>query len=226
MVLIYLQTMRQSVLCWESRLRRSLMEILQASVLVSWQRRRYGTTHHLLLMTFTNTNYVMMPGWGRASACQCGSEVKNIICSFSFPFTIKSRSVASHQKSYMLLAILAFLAFAATFAQILLLDRWLYEYLQERRLSMSFSAGLLQLVCSLFGLFWSFLASTVSSWQPYSTGSSFTYKTIQIKIMINCLACNYWVPVNVRYYRRERHALMGGKSTLSLLHSRAGYGSI
>ena len=40
-----------------------------------------------------------------------------------FPFTIKSRSVASHQKSYMLLAIFAFLAFAATFAQILLLDR-------------------------------------------------------------------------------------------------------
>ena len=41
--------------------------------------------YYLLLMTFTNTNYVMMSGWGRASSCQCGSEVKNIICSFSFP---------------------------------------------------------------------------------------------------------------------------------------------
>ena len=40
--------------------------------------------YYLLLMIFTNTNYVMVSGWGRASACQCGSEVKNIICSFSF----------------------------------------------------------------------------------------------------------------------------------------------
>ena len=39
--------------------------------------------YYLLLMIFTNTNYVMVSGWGRASACQCGSEVKNIICSFA-----------------------------------------------------------------------------------------------------------------------------------------------
>jgi len=88
------------------------------------------------------------------------------------------RSVASHQKSYMLLAILAFLAFAATFAQILLLDSW----------PLATGLFLVRFVLVIFGLY-CFLMATI-------------------------------------FNRRERHALMGGKSTLALLHSRAGYGSI
>jgi len=88
------------------------------------------------------------------------------------------RSVASHQRSYLVLAVLAFLAFAATFAQILLLDSWL----------LGLGLFLLRFALVLFGLY-SFLMGTI-------------------------------------FNRRERHALMGGKATLSLLHSRAGYGAI
>jgi len=88
------------------------------------------------------------------------------------------RSVASHQRGYLVLALLAFLAFAATFAQILLLDSWL----------LAVGLFLLRFALVLFGLY-SFLMATI-------------------------------------FNRRERHALMGGKATLALLHSRAGYGAI
>jgi len=88
------------------------------------------------------------------------------------------RSVARHQKGYLVLALLAFLAFAATFAQILLQDSWL----------LAIGLFFLRFALVLFGLY-SFLMATI-------------------------------------FNRRERHALMGGKATLTLLHSRAGYGAI
>merc|ERR1719239_1755480 len=53
------------------------------------------------------------------------------------------RSVASHQKSYLVLAVLAFLAFVATFAQILLLDSWL----------LGLGLFLLRFALVLFGLY-------------------------------------------------------------------------
>jgi len=88
------------------------------------------------------------------------------------------RSVANHQRCYIALALLAFLAFAATFAQLLLMDSWL----------LAVGLFFLRFALVLLGLY-SFLMATI-------------------------------------FNRRERHALLGGKATLSLLHSRAGYGAI
>lgn len=88
------------------------------------------------------------------------------------------RSVANHQRCYIALALLAFLAFAATFAQLLLMDSWL----------LAVGLFFLRFALVLLG-FYSFLMATI-------------------------------------FNRRERHALLGGKATLSLLHSRAGYGAI
>ena len=114
---------------------------------------------------------------------------KEIFCDINFFVhysLLPCRSVASHQISYLVLALLAFLSFAATFAEILLLDRYTacishlffldLVLIPDRgewfSIPLIVIAGCLRLGSSFYALHLFSLASIHSSWLPSSTGAS------------------------------------------------------
>ena len=174
-----------------------------------------------------------MQPWGKLSRW---SRKKNI-CLFFVRFCphlsahlkdnkpyLTRRSVANHQRCYIALALLAFLAFAATFAQLLLMDRWhclLTRYIVLWRKSLVLPMSTESLI---FKPWFSWLLAVGLFFLRFALVLLGLYSFLMATIFNRFLFTQIWRLPSLP--RRERHALLGGKATLSLLHSRAGYGAI